>query len=143
MATDAGPVTATLYPSLAYDDAMAAIEWLEKAFGFKRRVVIPGPDGTVMHSELSLGNGVIMIGSPKKEELWLSPKKLGGRTQAISGHVDDPDAHYERAKAAGAKITRELRDEEYGARGYMCEDPEGHVWYFGDYVPGAWWENKE
>lgn len=133
-------VTATFFPSLTYNDAMAAIEWLERAFGFRRRLVVPGPDGSVIHSELAFGNGVVMIGSARPDEKRRSPHDLGGSNQALSAHVDDPDAHYERAKAAGAKIIRELRDEEYGARGYMCEDPEGHIWYFGDYVPGEHWE---
>lgn len=134
------PITATFFPSLTYDDPMAAIEWLERAFGFTRRLVVTGPDGTVMHSEMTFGNGVVMIGSAKAEEKRLSPQKLGGSNQALSAYVADPDSHYKRAIEAGAMITRELRDEEYGARGYMCEDPEGHVWYFGDYVPGAHWE---
>ena len=55
-------------------------------------------------------------------------------------HVDDPDAHCARAKAAGAEITQPLRDEEYGSRGYMAKDLEGHQWYFGTYRPGAYWK---
>ena len=134
------PITATFYPSLTYDDPMAAIEWLERAFGFTRRLIVPGPNGTVMHSEMTFGNGVVMIGSAKPDERRQSPRSLGGSNQALSAYVADPDAHYKRAIEAGARITRELRDEEYGARGYMCEDPAGHIWYFGDYVPGAHWE---
>ena len=68
MTANDNPITATFIPSLSYDDPMAAIEWLERAFGFTRRLVVPGPDGTVLHSELSFGNGVVMIGSPKPDE---------------------------------------------------------------------------
>ncbi|MBK6426897.1 MAG: VOC family protein [Blastocatellia bacterium] len=140
MTENDNPITATFIPSLSYDDPMAAIEWLERAFGFTRRLVVPGPDGTVLHSELSFGNGVVMIGSTKPDEKRLSPNHLGGCNQVLSAYVADPEAHYKRAIEAGAKIIRELRTEEYGARGFMCEDPEGHIWYFGDYAPGAHWE---
>ena len=130
-----------IYPSLTYDDAPAAIDWLCRAFGFTKRFVVPGPGGRVEHSELSLGTGVVMIGSPKPEYGWLSPKAAGGASQAISVCVDDPDAHHAIAVAAGAQVVRELRTEEYGARGYMARDPEGHLWYFGTYRPGEYWES--
>ena len=134
-------MTPNLFPSLTYDDAPAAIEWLCRAFGFTQRLVVPGPDGSVIHSELSLGPGVVMVSSPKPETGRVGPRGLGGVSQALSVFVEDPDAHYERARAAGAKVVRELQDEEHGARGYMVTDPEGHVWYFGDYRPGAYWED--
>ena len=134
------PCPSDVYPSLTYDDAPAAIEWLCRAFGFRQRLVVPGPDGRVEHSELSLGTGVVMVSSPKAEFERFSPHSLGGHSQALSVFVADPDTHYTVALAAGAKIVRELRDEEYGARGYMVSDPEGHLWYFGDYRPGHYWE---
>jgi uncharacterized glyoxalase superfamily protein PhnB len=128
-----------IYPGLVYEDAPAAIEWLCRAFGFTKRFAVPGPNGRVEHSELSLGTGVIMIGSPRPEERRVSPKALAGVPQAISVFVQDPDAHYKNAVAAGARVIRELRTEEYGARGYMALDPEGHQWYFGNYRPGQYW----
>ena len=128
-----------IYPSLTYDDAPAAIDWLCRAFGFTRRFVVAGPDGRIEHSELSHGTGVVMIGSPKEEDRRLSPKHLAGTSQALSVFVEDPDAHYAVSVAAGARIIRELRTEEYGARGYMVLDPEGHLWYFGNYRPGEYW----
>lgn len=131
--------TSDLYPSICYQDAPAAIAWLCKAFGFTERLVVPGPDGTVMHSELSLGNAVIMVGSPHPERGFMPLKGRREASQMLSLHVDDPDAHHARAKAAGAVITRPLQDEEYGSRGYMATDPEGHQWYFGTYRPGAYW----
>lgn len=130
-----------IHPSLTYDDAPAAIEWLCRAFGFTRRFVVPGPDGRVEHSELSLGTGVVMVSSPKPEDRRVSPKALAGVAQALSVFVPDPDAHHEAAVAAGARIVRPLRTEEYGARGYGALDPEGHVWYFGNYRPGEYWES--
>lgn len=129
-----------IYPSLSYDDAPAAIEWLCRVFGFTKRLVVPGPNGTTMHSELSLGPGVIMVSSVKPEQGRVSPRSLTGVNQAICVHIDDPDARFARAVRAGATILRNLQDEEYGSRGFMVEDPEGHSWYFGTYLPGAHWE---
>ncbi len=100
---------------------------------------MPGPDGTVVHSELSLGPGVIMVSSPKPAAGRVGPQSLSGVSHALCVRVDDPDAHYARAKTAGAKVLQELKDEDYGSRGYMAQDPEGHQWYFGTYQPGAHW----
>ena len=138
--TNSPPSVGDVYPSLCYDDAPAAIEWLCRAFGFTRRLVVPGPNGRVEHSELSHGSAVIMVSSPKPQMGRVSPRGLTGVSQALSIRVDDPDAHYVRARDAGAVILRPLRDEEYGFRGYMARDPEGHIWYFGNYQPGAHWE---
>jgi uncharacterized glyoxalase superfamily protein PhnB len=129
-----------IHPSLTCDDAPGAIEWLCRAFGFTKRFVVPGPGNRIEHSELSLGSGVVMISSPKPEDRRVSPKALAGAAQALSVFVADPDAHHARAVAAGATVIRPLQTEEYGARGYMVSDPEGHVWYFGNYRPGEYWE---
>ena len=132
--------TSDIYPSLTYNDAAFAIEWLCRAFGFTKRFVVPGPDNSVMHSELSHGTGVVMISSPKPEDHRVSPKDLSGVAQALSVFVAEPDAHHKVAVAAGARVVRDLRTEEYGARGYMALDPEGHLWYFGNYRPGEYWQ---
>ena len=132
---------AILYPGLSYDDAPAAIEWLCRAFGFERRLVVPGPDGTIVHSELSFGPAVVMLGTSRPEEGRVSPRQLGGVHQAISVHVDDPDAHFTRATAAGAEVVRALEDTDFGSRGYMVRDPEGHLWYFGTYRAGMYWND--
>jgi uncharacterized glyoxalase superfamily protein PhnB len=128
-----------LYPCLYYDDAPAAIEFLCRAFGFKRRLVVPGEHGTVLHAELSLGDDVIMVGSASAAKARISPRGVAGLHQALCVRVDDPDAHYARSLAAGAQLERALQDEEYGSRGYMVRDPEGQSWYFGTYLPGAHW----
>lgn len=128
-----------LYPSLYYDDAPAAIEFLCRAFGFRRRLVVPGEKGAIVHAELSLGDDVIMVGSTSQENGRISPRGLRGVHQGLCVRVDDPDAHFARSVAAGAKIERELRDEDYGSRGYMATDPEGQSWCFGTYRPGAHW----
>lgn len=140
--SDPAKVSSNIFPSLCYDDAPAAIEWLCRAFGFTKRMVIPGEDGTIRHSELSLGPGVIMVHSPKPEEGRLSPGSLPGVNQGLCVRVDDLDAHYAQAQAAGAVIVDELEDTEYGSRGYGAQDLEGHHWYFGSYLPGAYWESS-
>src|SRR5512134_977382 len=98
-----------IYPSLTYDDASGAIDWLCRAFGFTRRFVVPGADNRIEHSELSIGTGVVMVSSPKPEDHRVSPRRLPGVAQALSVFVQDPDAHYAGAIAAGAKVVRELR----------------------------------
>lgn len=96
-----------------------------------------------MHSELSFGSVVIMVSSPKPDQARIGLRGLPGVPQALSLHVDDPDAHFARAEKASAEIVRSWQDEEYGSRGHMAKDPEGHQWYFGTYRPGAYWENRD
>ena len=129
-----------IHPSLTYDDAPAAIEWLCRAFGFTKRFVVAGEGGRVEHSELTLGTGVLMVSSPKPADARVSPRSLPGSVHALSVYVPDPDAHHAVAVAAGARVVRPLQTEDYGARGYGCVDLEGHLWYFGNYRPGEYWE---
>jgi uncharacterized glyoxalase superfamily protein PhnB len=126
-------------PTLCYGDAAAAIEWLERAFGFERHAVHEGDGGTIDHAELRLGSGMIMLGSAREKAEWPSkaPHQLGGATGGTYVIVDDPDAHHERAKAAGAEIVMELTDQPYGSREYAARDLEGHLWSFGTYRPSS------
>ena len=125
-----------IFPFLRYQDAPAAFEWLARAFGFEKQMLVPGPDGTIAHAQLRYGGGLVMIGSAVEDGMNLkSPAALGGSTQGIYVHVDDVDAHHDRAKAAGAEIVMELADTEYGSREYLARDLEGHVWSFGSYAP--------
>jgi uncharacterized glyoxalase superfamily protein PhnB len=126
--------TPTIFPAMKVRDGQAAIAWLEAAFGFTRHAVHDAPDGTVAHAELALGDdGMIMLGgeprTPDPDNPWATAK-LG-----LYVHVADIDAHYERAKAAGAVIVRALADTPYGSREYSCRDPDGHLWSFGTYHP--------
>ncbi|MFT4538850.1 MAG: putative glyoxalase superfamily protein PhnB [Planctomycetota bacterium] len=132
----------TIHPSLSYDDAPAAIEFLCRVFGFKKRLVVPGPDGTVRHSELSLGPGVIMVHTSRPEQGRISPSGLPGVTQSLALVIDNPDEHYAHLKAEGADIIEELKDEDFGSRGYAVKDLEGHYWYFATYRPGIWWDKE-
>jgi hypothetical protein len=79
-----------IHPSLTYDDAPAAIDWLCRAFGFTKRFVVSGPNDRVEHSELSLGTGVVMVSSPKPEDRRVSPRALAGSAQALSVFVPAP-----------------------------------------------------
>lgn len=99
--------------------------------------MIEGPDGTIAHAEMHLGPGTIMPKSPMAESEFAmkSPRALGGINQCLYVAVEDPDAHYERTKAAGAEIIMEPFDTDYGARNYCARDLEGHLWSFGTYWP--------
>lgn len=139
MAVSAHQTTSSVYPGLTYDDAPAAIEWLCRAFGFVRRLVVPGPDGTVRHSELSHGSGVVFVNSPRAGEKRVSPRSLDGSHELTVVYVEDPDGHCVAAEAAGAEVMERPADSPQG-RGYTVRDLEGHLWHFGTYRPGAHWE---
>ncbi len=127
-----------IIPCLAYQDAPAAMDWLSAAFGFERRLVVPGPDSTIAHAEMSLGRGLIMLGSERDDRPgWKCPRNLAGINQCVYICLADVDTHYQRAKAAGAAIVEALADTEYGSRGYTARDPEGNLWFFGTYRPEA------
>lgn len=132
----------TVTPGLLYHDAPAAIEWLGRVFGFQKRLVVAGENGTVAHAHLTLGNGGIMLSSAEgylHPELCRSPRAIGGvGTVELIVHVADPDAHHAHASAAGAEIITPVQDNPYGGRSHVCRDPEGHVWAFSSY--DAWAE---
>ncbi len=125
----------TLGSSVFYHDPWAALDWLEKAFGFERTMAIADKDGRLSHAEMRFGDGYIMLGA-EWADFIASPVSLEGKnTQAIHVHLEDGiDAHCERARAAGAVILQEPTDEFYGDRTYCARDPEGHVWTFGQTV---------
>ncbi|WP_216902586.1 VOC family protein [Nocardia alni] len=121
-----------VWPCLVYRDAVAAIEFLERAFGFVLRARYPENGPVVDHAEMDWpGGGGIMFGSVR-EEMALDTMAPG--TGSVYLVTDIPDELYRRAKEAGATITRELRDEDYGSRGFVCRDPEGVHWSFGTYA---------
>jgi uncharacterized glyoxalase superfamily protein PhnB len=116
---------------VCYRDPWAALKWLEQAFGFETTMVVENPDGTLGHSEMTFGEGLIMVGR-EWDARHRSPASMDGvNTQSIHVHLPgDLDAHCARARAAGAVIVREPADQFYGDRTYMAIDPEGHVWSF-------------
>lgn len=129
----------SIIPALRYRDAHAAIEWLCNVLGFSRHAVYDGPNGTVAHAELVLGNGMIMLGSQKDDEhnqRFKSPGEVGGaETRGAYVVVADADAAWARAQAAGATVVRPIQDTEYGSREFTVNDPEGHSWSVGAYDP--------
>lgn len=137
------PTTSSCYPSLTYDDARAAIDRLCDVLGFEERLVVAGTGGAVVHSELSREDVVVMVSSPRDTEGRSSPTSLGGVTCALSLRCDDPDALHARVVAAGWEVLHDLKDEEYGSRGFMTRDPGGQQWYLGTYRPGAHWDAGE
>ncbi|MGH9633176.1 MAG: VOC family protein [Bryobacteraceae bacterium] len=146
MSSTAANTKATAVSSMRYRNAPAAIEWLSKVFGFEKHLVVDGPNGTIVHAELSFGNGMIMLGSVLEKnsefgKFMKQPDEIGGaETQSVYLIVSDADVVYERAKAAGAKMAREIKDEDYGGRGFSCFDLEGHLWSVGTYDP---WKTEQ
>jgi uncharacterized glyoxalase superfamily protein PhnB len=125
--------------SLYYEDANAAIDWLSRAFGFEVRLKVEGDGGRVEHSELTFGEGVIMVADGSRREKYphiRCPRDVGGaNTQNMMVYVDDVEAHCKRARDAGATIVSEPKTTDYGEeywtdRGYECEDIGGHHWWF-------------
>jgi uncharacterized glyoxalase superfamily protein PhnB len=127
-------------PMLAYEDALGALAWLAKAFGFRERARVEEPDGTIGHAELELGDGVVVLASgpegyqgPRRHREGCESARAWSRVPwVINGvcvHVDDVDEHFAHAKGAGAIILSEPEDQPYG-RLYRAEDVEGHRWMF-------------
>lgn len=135
----------TIIPGLHYRDAMAMIEWLCRAFGFEKQAVYAGPDGVVLHAQLTFGNGMVMVGSVDSQRAsskWeKQPDDIGGaETQTPYLVVSDIDALYASAQTAGGKMVMELEEKAHGGRAFSCSDPEGHVWHFGTFDP---WESQQ
>jgi uncharacterized glyoxalase superfamily protein PhnB len=119
-------------PALFYDDAARAIEWLEKAFGFSTRLRVEDGAGGIVHSELELGPGLVMVASAR--EGGRSPRSFAGaNTQSLFVYVEDVAAHVARARAGGAEIVSEPSERDYddwADRTYEALDCEGHRWWF-------------
>jgi uncharacterized glyoxalase superfamily protein PhnB len=115
---------------LDYADAGAAIEFLRSAFGFEETMRMDGDNGSVAHAELALGRTVISLSTVWREGGFSTPHELGGVHSQVWCEVEDVDAHFRRARAAGAVVLGEPVDQDYGFRTYRAVDPEGHRWYF-------------
>ena len=123
-------------PFLTYEEARTALDWLSSAFGFERTEVHEGENGRIAHAEMRFDGGLVMLGSAGENEFGIkTARELGAVNQGVYVIVDGVDAHFERARAAGAEIVRELNDTDYGSREYMARDPEGNLWSFGTYRP--------
>jgi uncharacterized glyoxalase superfamily protein PhnB len=135
--TSTMPVTGaipTIFTTLRYADARKAIQWLQDAFGLEAGAVYPPEGPTVDHAVMFHGVGGIMLGSDQDNAYPLGTAKLAPGT-GMYMIVDDVDAHYATAIAAGASIEIDLYDTGYGTREYTARDFEGHLWSFGNYRP--------
>lgn len=122
-------------PNIFYDDVGEALEWLSKAFGFETRMSIPGEDGKPMHAEMDVQDSVIMMGPTSAEGDWKTPSSIGGAvTMSLYIYVDDVEAHYAKAKVAGAEIVSEPETMFWGDRTYVARDLAGHRWTFAQAV---------
>ena len=117
-------------PYFAYANAAAAIDYLERCFGFETSARYDGDDGSVMHAEMTLGGAAIMLGSDKEGS---GNPRPGHGTYVV---VDDVDEHFEQANAEGAKVVYPPEDTEFGTRRWRAQDSEGYEWSFGTYAPG-------
>jgi uncharacterized glyoxalase superfamily protein PhnB len=133
----------SLTSAVCYLDPKAALDWLERAFGFELAMVITDANGEIGHSEMKYRESLIMIGNEWSSD-HKSPVSIGGKnTQTVHVHLrEDIDAHCERARNAGAKILQEPETQFYGDRSYRARDLEGHIWTFGQTVnrvsPDEW-----
>ena len=135
--------------SAFYRDAAAAIDWLCDAFGFEVRLKVEGEGGRIEHSELTYGEGLVMVGQEVAEttgrawkKFMRSPRSLdGANTQCMMIFVDDADAHCAHARSRGARIIEEPATHDYGDdywtdRSYGALDLEGHMWWISQRVRG-------
>jgi uncharacterized glyoxalase superfamily protein PhnB len=131
--------TATVVPILVYEDVGKAIDWLCGAFGFTERLRAAGRDGKVIHAQLSVGEGAIMLGAQGAE---FQPPRPNEVNQYVSIHVEYVDHHFEHAKRFGAQIVKPPTDMPFGERQYTAYDPAGHRWTFSqsiaDVAPEQW-----
>jgi uncharacterized glyoxalase superfamily protein PhnB len=136
---DGGKVPSVI-PMISYEEGIAALEWLANAFGFRETARLVGPDGRLSHGEMQAGDGLIMLASPtpdyqspkRHREVCEQARKWAALLWIIDGvlvYVNELDAHFTRAKAAGARILSDIEEGPPGRR-YRAEDFEGHRWFF-------------
>ncbi|CDP50084.1 VOC family protein [Paradevosia shaoguanensis] len=131
-------------PTLIYEDAPKMIDWLCDTFGFTPRAVYPDDKGGVAHAELTLGDGMIMLGSPKDNEfnqVQSTPKALRGVMQSPYLVVEDAQAVFDKVALTGGMIVGELRRDTESGDTFICYDPEGYLWCIGTYNP--WQTNAQ
>ena len=128
----AGYHTAT--PYLYIRGAAAAIEFYKKAFGATELFRMGGPDGKIGHAEIKIGDSPIMMSDEHLEIGATSPQTCGGTTVSILLYVENVDAVFAQAVAAGAGVERPVENKFYGDRMGSLKDPFGHVWHIGTHV---------
>lgn len=121
-------------PYLIVKNCADAIEWYKKALGATEKMRLPGPDGSVMHAEIQVGDSPIMMGEENPQMGATAPETLGGSPVSICLYVDDVDASYPKAIAAGGTELRPLQDQFYGDRSGTLKDPFGHTWTIATHI---------
>ena len=137
MADDVKPIPdeyPQLTPYICVDGAKEAMEFYAKVFGAEERMHLPGPDGKIGHAELTLGESVIMLADEYPDIGFLSPPRIGGTAVTLHAYVEDVDAVFEKALAAGAKSLQPVENQFYGDRSGQFEDPFGHRWSVATHV---------
>jgi PhnB protein len=124
----------TLTPYLAVEDATAAIDFYQRAFGAKERVRMPGPDGMIAHAELEIGDSKVMLADPFPQASTRPPKELGGTSVGVFVYVANVDEVFQQAVDAGATATMEPDDQFWGDRFGSVTDPFGHSWQISTHV---------
>jgi PhnB protein len=124
----------TLTPYLAVEDATRAIEFYKDAFGAEETIRMPGPDGTIAHAELQIGDSKVMLSDPFPQSNVRPPAERGGPTGSVFMYVDDADAIFEQAQTAGATVAMPLEDMFWGDRFGSLTDPFGHVWSIATHI---------
>ena len=119
---------------LAVEDAAKAIDFYKEAFGAEETVQMPGPDGSVAHAELQIGDSRLMLSDPFPQSSVKSPAERGGPTASVFMYHEDVDALFEQAQAAGAKVESPLENMFWGDRFGTLSDPFGHVWSVATHV---------
>jgi PhnB protein len=128
---------------LCVDGAAAALDFYANVFGATERTRMDGPDGKIGHAELQLGDSVIMLSDEYPEMGSRGPRAIGGTPVSLHLYVEDVDAVFDRALAAGATSLREVQDEFYGDRTGQLEDPFGHRWSVSTHVEDVCPEEME
>jgi PhnB protein len=121
-------------PYLYIRGAARALEFYKQAFGAKELFRMTDPTGRVGHAEIMIGNSPVMLADEHPEMGVRGPESLGGTTSGLCIYVEDVDARFDRAVAAGAKVLRPLQDQFYGDRSGTVTDPFGHVWTIATHV---------
>ena len=130
-----------IIPATRYRDPEAALAFLTGALGFREHAVYRDADGTILHAQLAMGDGIFMFGPEDRAtpfgRYMVSPGQAGGETTSTYVVVGNVVGHHARAAAAGVEIILPLEEQPYGGQSYSVRDPEGHLFTFGDYHPSA------
>jgi PhnB protein len=118
----------TVTPYLIVSDAAGAISFYKRAFNAEESMRLARPRGKVAHAEIKIGNSPILVADESQETGSRAPQSLGGSSVSILLYVEDVDARFNQAVAAGAKVLRSVEDQFYGDRSGMLQDPFGHIW---------------